>query len=146
MKALTICQPYAHLIVRGEKRVENREWPTRYRGPLAIHAGKNRAWTDADEIGYYAREGDPMEFGAIVGIARLVDVLNIACIDRGDYDQRFPWLRGHRHTEGTWCWVLDQVQRINPMPARGAQGLWEWPIPEEFLLPANNQGNRHKPA
>jgi hypothetical protein len=52
VKALTICQPYAELIARGQKRVENREWPTRYRGPLLIHAGKSREWlsgeTDAE--------------------------------------------------------------------------------------------------
>ena len=39
MKALTIHQPYAELIRRGEKVIENRTWPTSYRGPLAIHAG-----------------------------------------------------------------------------------------------------------
>ena len=44
MKALTICQPYPHLIMLGEKPVENRTWATSYRGPLAIHAGKSRQW------------------------------------------------------------------------------------------------------
>lgn len=134
MKALTICQPYAHLIVRGEKLVENREWPTRYRGALAIHAGKNRTWTDADEIAAYAGGGDPMVFGAVVGIARLVDVLHIERIERGEYDQRFPWLREHAHTNGTWCWVLEDVQRIEPVACSGAQGLWEI---RDSVLPSN---------
>src|SRR3546814_4442712 len=44
MKALTICQPYAELILLGLKRVENRSKPTRHRGPLLIHAGKSRDW------------------------------------------------------------------------------------------------------
>ncbi len=44
MKALTICQPYAELIMRGVKRVENRTWATRYKGALLIHAGKSREW------------------------------------------------------------------------------------------------------
>ena len=44
MKALTICQPYAEMIANHEKPIENRTWPTSYRGPLAIHAGKSRAW------------------------------------------------------------------------------------------------------
>lgn len=127
MKALTICQPYAHFIVRGEKRVENREWPTRYRGSLLIHAGKSLAWTDQDEIARWAGVGDPMAFGEIVGIATLVDVLHIDWIERGDYDQRYPWLRDHPHTNGTWCWVLDNVRRIEPTPWKGAQGLWDFP-------------------
>lgn len=48
MKALTISQPYASLIARGEKFVENRRWPTPYRGPLAIHAGKGPIAPDPD--------------------------------------------------------------------------------------------------
>ena len=71
MKALTICQPYATLIVRGEKLVENREWPTRYRGRLLIHAGKSRQWLDDEDEAEFAELGDPLVFGAVVGEARL---------------------------------------------------------------------------
>ena len=39
MRKLTIRQPWASLIICGEKDVENRTWTTRYRGELAIHAG-----------------------------------------------------------------------------------------------------------
>lgn len=38
MKALTIWQPWASLIACGAKRYETRSWPTKYRGPIAIHA------------------------------------------------------------------------------------------------------------
>jgi hypothetical protein len=38
MKALTLTQPYVTLVAIGAKRIETRSWPTRYRGPLAIHA------------------------------------------------------------------------------------------------------------
>lgn len=40
MKALSIKQPWAWLIVNGIKPVENRDWYCNYRGPLLIHAGK----------------------------------------------------------------------------------------------------------
>ena len=39
MKALSIRQPWAHRILREGKDIENRDWPTRYRGPVLIHAG-----------------------------------------------------------------------------------------------------------
>ncbi len=39
MKAITLTQPYASLVALGAKRIETRSWPTKYRGPLAIHAG-----------------------------------------------------------------------------------------------------------
>jgi len=40
VKALSVQQPWAGLIVTGIKAVENRTWATTYRGPLWIHAGK----------------------------------------------------------------------------------------------------------
>ncbi|HDR9133235.1 ASCH domain-containing protein [Burkholderia vietnamiensis] len=45
MKALSIQQPWAWLIAHADeyddpKRIENRNWATRYRGPLLIHASK----------------------------------------------------------------------------------------------------------
>jgi hypothetical protein len=38
--ALSIRQPWAWLICHAGKDIENRDWPTRFRGPLLIHAGK----------------------------------------------------------------------------------------------------------
>lgn len=40
MKAITVRQPWASLIAAGVKTIETRSWSTKYRGPLAIHAGK----------------------------------------------------------------------------------------------------------
>lgn len=42
VRALTVRQPWASLIALGTKRIETRSWSTRYRGPLAIHAGAHR--------------------------------------------------------------------------------------------------------
>ena len=39
MKALSIQQPWAWMILYGTKRVENRTWATSFRGPFLIHAG-----------------------------------------------------------------------------------------------------------
>lgn len=128
MKALTICQPYAHLVVRGEKLVENREWPTSYRGELVIHAGKSRDWLDDGDENEFSANGDPLVFGAALGTVRLADVLHIKRIGSGEYDVKYPWLRLHEHTNGTWCWVLLDVRRFSmPIPWRGAQGLWDLP-------------------
>jgi hypothetical protein len=50
VKALTIFQPFAAMIATGAKFVENRSWETRYRGPLAIHAGKGTQYLTAAEL------------------------------------------------------------------------------------------------
>lgn len=133
MKAITICQPYAELIVRGQKRVENRSWRTHYRGWLAIHAGKSREWLRLGPNGVrdlnYDLHVQNLAFGAVVGVARLVDCLAIEAIDRGDHDRQYPWLRDHVHTEGPWCWVLSDVRRLDQrLPWKGKQGFFEVPL------------------
>jgi len=131
LKALTICQPFAHLIAIGAKPIENREWPTRYRGPLAIHAGKSRNWLDLDDEADYPG----MAFGAVVAIATLYDCVRLADLP--------VLLAGHQHAYGPWCWLLKDIRRLpTPVECRGAQGLWDlpefirlWPDPGEGAHP-----------
>lgn len=40
MKAISIRQPYAYLIVNGKKDIENRNWKTKQRGRVLIHASQ----------------------------------------------------------------------------------------------------------
>ena len=121
MNALTICQPYAHLIAVGEKPVENRTWSTAHRGELAIHAGLSREWLDRDDAAFYP----DMVFGKIVAVAQLTDCFHI----RGaGWPKRYPELHGHPHVNGPWCFVLRDVRRLRePVPCRGAQGIWVLP-------------------
>lgn len=48
LRCLSIRQPHAFLICCGLKRVENRTWQARHRGPLLVHAGK--ATEDAGDL------------------------------------------------------------------------------------------------
>lgn len=147
MKALTICQPYAHLIVLPDdddraKRVENRRWPTSYRGPLLIHAGKSRNWLDLDESEtrdeQYNLSLADMAFGAIVGTARLVGCVELVQFPSGikrvpEWALRhWPWLAGHQHTEGPFCFVLAECRAFEtPIPYKGAQGFFN--VPDEVI-------------
>lgn len=130
LTALTIHQPWAWAIFHG-KSVENRTWPTSYRGPLLIHAGKTREWYDREDAadwrewyGVSLPGWDSLPKGAIVGRVTLVD-----CV-RADPNRPFfapgrgpcPW------AEGPWLWVLaDPVEFATPVPYRGAQGLFQVP-------------------
>jgi len=125
MKALTICQPYAELILRGEKPVENRTWRLSHRGPLLIHAGKSRAWLNlGDELN--SHDGLPiaeMAFGALVGVASVLACLSPAAVRR-DYRR----IAGSEHIEGPWCTVLAEVRRfLEPIPYRGQPGVFDVP-------------------
>ena len=41
MKCLSVCQPFAELIVQGKKTIELRKWNTNFRGEFLVHAAKN---------------------------------------------------------------------------------------------------------
>ena len=125
MRALTICQPYAELIMRGEKRVENRTWSIDYRGALLIHAGKSRAWLES-----YSPLPEPMDFGAIVGVCQLRGCIRFRPLRKLDpvILEAWPWLDGHPHCEGPYCWILEDVFPFQePVPYRGMQGIFDVP-------------------
>lgn len=132
MKALTICQPYATLIILGRKLVENRTWPTNYRGPLLIHAGKSKKYLDYSGADLTIAEYYSVPFGVILGVADLV-----ACIRPADVHANSPLpcvkkLIGHIHVEGPNCFVLENVRQFEkPIPYIGAQGLFD--VPDEIV-------------
>jgi len=70
MKALSIRQPWAHRILREGKDIENRDWPTRYRGPVLIHAGI-KIDCDHDEV-----RAQDMPVGGIVGWCEITDCVS----------------------------------------------------------------------
>lgn len=143
MKTITLTQPWATLVAVGAKRIETRSWATAYRGPLAIHAAKGfpkwaRETCDEPE---FAKELGPyiIHTGVIVATCRLV-----ACIPTRDLQQNrviqvdpachcddFVLDDRERqfgdYSPGRWAWLLADVNPfIQPVPAKGALGLWEW--------------------
>lgn len=137
MKALTIIQPFAELIARGEKRVENRTWNTTFRGRFAIHAGKSKSYggEPASEIAYeYGIDPKELTFGAIIATADLVDCVRLIEFDADPFARRrpchqsqlkHPWLNDHEHTEGPYCFVIENVTRVHPISIRGALDFWD---------------------
>jgi ASCH domain-containing protein len=75
MKTLSIRQPWAHLILSGIKRVENRSWITSHRGPLIIHAAQRCEDFDAIERQFGIRIPRDVPCGGIVGRVELVDIV-----------------------------------------------------------------------
>lgn len=154
MKALTLTQPWAELVANGAKKIETRSWSTAYRGPLAIHAAKSfpkaaralcsespfrealdPSWTEADALvpcdwfGLLPR-------GVVVATCRLVRVV---FIEQGwqlrEIDEHVHWvvppyepeLSFGDYTPGRYAWILGDIKALSePVPARGALGLWEW--------------------
>lgn len=56
-RCLTVCAPFAHLIVSGAKSIENRPRRTNYCGRRLIHAGVRRTY-GGHSADYWARRFD----------------------------------------------------------------------------------------
>lgn len=133
MKALSLTQPWAELVVLGEKQWETRSWRTSHRGRIAIHAAKkvpvwalelaqsNRYFVDA--IQNYPPIKLPR--GVIVGTVEVIDMKPTEDIRVHLTTKEHTF--GDYHSE-RWAWQLaNPVELAEPIPCRGALGLWELP-------------------
>lgn len=149
MKALTVYQPWAQLLVLGEKVFETRAWQTAHRGWMAIHAGrkfteemKNLCCVDP----FYSalkRHGiekpKDLALGALVGFVKLVDVVQTEELHNTDGSFR------HESKEemfgdfrpGRFGWAMGTpVKLVKPIPYQGKLGMFEVPndvFPAEAL-------------
>ena len=121
MKCLTVWQPWAELIVRGIKDVENRSWPTAYRGPILIHAAARMRAGDLDVLATehgIELERRSLPLGAILGA---VDVVDCRC------EVTSPW-----HHAGMYGWHLANPRRLPaPIPCKGKLRLFD--VPDAWL-------------
>ena len=101
--ALSIRQPWAHRIIFEGKDIENRDWPTRFRGPVLIHAGKGVDADDRDDI------SPAMWRGGIVGAAEIVD-----CVSESTSRWFF----------GAYGFVLRNPIALEFIPCKGALGFF----------------------
>lgn len=137
LKALTVSEPYATLLVRGEKWVENRVWDCSYRGELAIHAGRGTQYMPpADLRRKFPHAGSIIGVGVVVGCVSRDRILASAAVERacrvaspipaGVEWKSWRRLAVHRHVCGEYCILLAArvVKLAEPVPCRGLQKIW----------------------
>lgn len=119
MRALSIQQPWAWLIVHGYKAVENRDWPTNVRGKILIHAGKKfdgdgHAWVSKMFPEIPMPADDEFECGGIVG-----ECVVSGCVTESDSEWFF----------GAYGFTLADARPLPFTPMRGQLGFFavEWP-------------------
>ena len=148
MKAITLYDPWASLVELKQKKYETRDWPTKYRGPLAIHSAKSKhpwhldfAW---DEPFYTAlrerHEGSGVWFalGHILAICNLTDCqMVVSLTEEEGKPVRATLANGLTitgnelsfgdYTPGRYAWKLENTHRlIKPILAKGHQRIWNW--------------------
>jgi hypothetical protein len=120
MKALSLRQPWAELILQGRKTIETRKWNTKFRGEFLIHAAQAYDKKPLREFGF-----THLPTGCVVGKAELVDVKA--------YDAQ-TWIDDvEKHLvraplgKKRYGFVLRNVQRVEPKPLKGKLNFFEAP-------------------
>lgn len=119
MKALSLKQPWAELVVSGKKTLEVRKWNTKFRGEFLVHASKNTNKESEKEFGF-----KDLPTGCIVGKATLVDV------KKYQSEQEFEKDAGKHFAKGWWNpkahgFILANAQRVNPKKIKGQLNFFE---------------------
>lgn len=129
MKTLSIIEPYATLIRNGTKKIETRSWKTNYRGELLIHASSTKIPKEykANKELMELVDTNDLHFGEIICKCRLIDCIEMSNEVIDDIKSNHPteYICGF-YEKGRYAWVLDFVEPINPIPAKGKLGLWEY--------------------
>lgn len=115
VKAISIRQPWAWLVVQGIKPIENRSRAFKHRGPLAIHATGTLYEREYDAackaLGRSIPE-DALELGGIIGAVDVVDVVE---------DHLSRWFRG------PYGLLLKNPRPCSFVPVQGQLGIWTVP-------------------
>ncbi len=146
MKAISLRQPWASLVVQGKKTLELRNWTVGYRGPLAIHASQTVNEAACRALGIHPGQ---VTAGAVIGVVELVD---IKPLDDASFHRR----TGEHLAEGFFSppvgdsklygWELREARELpRPAPFHGRMGLFT--VPDELLgLDEASEGASAEPA
>jgi hypothetical protein len=148
MKAISLWQPHAGLVVLGEKKFETRSRPTNVRGRVYIHAAKK--WTEGMANHYfrakYFREAYARLFtrsckssgglnftviplGMLIGSVEIVSCCRVENIR--DYLTEKELAFGD-YSDGRYAWQLENpIIFPEPIPWKGMQGFWNMELPGE---------------
>lgn len=129
-RVLTVKQPWASLIAKGVKDVENRTWHTQYRGLLAIHAGQSYDETaHLDPVAGATFTDHP-----VIRRLRRPELPTAAIVALVDLQDVHSYRECQSANRGAMCslwgqaeaihWVLGNVRELaDPFPWPGGLGL-----------------------
>jgi len=129
MPCLSIRQPWAWLIIHGFKDIENRDWATRFRGQVLVHAGKAMTRPYYDNVcstlhtlgllppAMPSHEALRQQCGGIVGSVHITDCVRT---------HSSPWKEPDSHG-----FVLAHAKPLPFHPWPGKLGFFN--VPEELL-------------
>lgn len=111
IRALSIKQPYPHHIFHDGKDVENRDWPTKGRGWVIVHAGVSKTELDMEDP-----DAAAMPRGGVVGMMKITD-----CVEEMDSSWFF----------GRYGFVIGEAFPLPLITCKGQLGFYR---PEQSVL------------
>ena len=126
MKALTVKELWASLIINGYKEYEFRSWKTNYRGRILIHAGLTLEKEVSKKFkGYNLNYGK----GEIIGEATLTDCILVTDKLEDDLYKLNPLVYAKSKHSRVYAWRLEDIKVYNRrIPSKGRLGLWNYDI------------------
>lgn len=123
MKALTIKEPWASLIINNYKTYEFRSWKTNYRGKILIHAGLS---LEKNELKYFEDYNLNYQCGNIIGEATITDCILVT----KEFNKKLLDINNKvykNNHENLYAWKLEDIVKYeNPIPIKGKLGLWDY--------------------
>jgi hypothetical protein len=133
LKALSIQQPWVHAILREGKDIENRSWQRDFRGWIALHASGEPQKEPEFPPGIRLPDLDSLDYGAICGVARVVDIVT---------KSRSKWFDRPSRGYINYGWVLADITALeDPIKCKGALQLWN--VPPNVLRSIKRQLPKH---
>ncbi len=138
MKALSLSQPWCWLTANGHMPLDNRTWmpPITMIGErFALHAAKSWDETAFRYIIEFGIEAPARRDLYVTGVFMAVATLDRVVTEAKSLPPaQARWFFGHRPNNVGWC--LADVVKLggDPIPARGAQGLWTVPAGAESCI------------
>ena len=127
MKCLSVSQPFANMIISGQKTIELRRWNTSFRGELLIHAPKKIRVKDCKRL----RITSNMVTGAIVGKVEIYDVKTYTSKAEIIQDKRFHYASREYYNGKTFGFLLKNPKMLRiPIPWKGQLGLFDVDMPK----------------
>jgi len=126
MKCLSICQPFAELIIQNKKTIELRTWNTKIRGEFLVHA-PIKIRKDAYEK---LKIKERLTTGAIIGKVELWDVKKYESVKEIQIDKKKHYSSTTSH-EKIFGFILKNAKPFRiPIPWKGQLGFFDVDFPK----------------
>lgn len=123
MKAISIKQPWASLIINGYKEYEFRTWKTKYRGKILIHASQ---MIDKDIMTKFKHLNLEFPMGCIIGEVNITDCLKVDSIFNKNLKKDNNIIYEGNYTN-YYAFKLDKIIKYKkPIKAKGRLGIWNY--------------------